>query len=203
MVSLRFFQDIIVRAETSEEVMVPVNFEGESIEHVDACLPAVFVPFHLLEPNGRMITIGYKELYLFIKFSLDDPGKVLIILLKGVGTEDFHFFRSVIRSSTESNDLVFPAAISLSASASASSQLNSLKYGGRVRAYLISSETASSVSVFFADFLYRSISSNTSSVKVIVNALDAILYSFDNKIPHYELLRQSGHSVFVEDAYHG
>jgi len=100
-VKLRSFQNIVVRADASEEIVIPVNFEGKAIEHVDARLPAVFVPFHLLNPEGRMITIGHKEFYLFIKFSLDDSGKVLIILLEGIGTEEFHFFRSAIKSSTE------------------------------------------------------------------------------------------------------
>ena len=87
---------------------------------------------------------------------------------EGFGAEDSHFLRSKIKSSMESNDLVFPAAISLSASASAFSQLNSLKYGGRHNAYLINSATASSVVGLFADFLYRSISSKISSGIFIV-----------------------------------
>jgi hypothetical protein len=41
--------------------------------------------------------------------------------------------------------LVFPAAISLSASASAFFQSKSLKYGGNVNAYLINSVTAAFV----------------------------------------------------------
>jgi len=93
---------------------------------------------------------------------------------EGFGAEGFHFLRSAIKSSMESNDLVFPAAISLSASASAFSQLNSLKYGGRDNAYLINSATASSVVGLFADFLYRSISSKISSGIFIVNSRFAI-----------------------------
>jgi len=121
-----------------------------------------------------MLDIVHKKLYLFIEFFLCSLGKPLVILLKGFGAEDYHFLRSAIKSSMESNDLVFPAAISLSASASAFSQLNSLKYGGRDNAYLINSVTASSVFSLFADFLYRSISSNTSSGIFIVTSL----YSF-------------------------
>jgi len=104
-----------------------------------------------------------KSLILSSNFFCASLGKPLVILLKGFGAEDSHFLRSKIKSSMESNDLVCPAAISLSASASAFSQLNSLKYGGRDNAYLINSATASSVFGLFADFLYRSISSKISS----------------------------------------
>ncbi len=100
----------------------------------------------------------------------DNRRKLFIILLEGFGAEDSHFLRSAIKSSTESNDLVCTAAISLSASASAFSKLNSLKYGGRDNAYLINSATASSMLGLFAYFIYRSISSNTSSGIFIVNS---------------------------------
>src|SRR3989337_4602078 len=131
------------------------------------------------------VSVIDKESYLFIEFFLYSLGKPLVILLKGFGAEDYHFLRSAIRSSMESNDLVFPAAISLSASASVFSQSNSLKYGGRDNAYLINSATASSVFGLFADFLYRSISSKTSSGIFIVNSRFAIFMFllYQNTIP--------------------
>jgi len=201
LVKLRSFQNIVVRTDAPEEVIILMNFEGKAIEHVDACLPSVFVPFHLLNPERRVTDVIDKEPYLIIEFFLCSLGKPLVILLKGFGAEDSHFLRSKIKSSMESNDLVCPAAISLSASASAFSQSNSLKYGGRVRAYLIKSLTASSVLVLLADFLYRSISSKMSSVNVIFNARVAILYSFYNKITQYQLLSQFGQIVFRELFY--
>src|SRR4030042_4927651 len=108
--------------------------------------------------QGGMVNVGLEVPYLLIKFSLNVFGKPLVILLEGIGAEDFHFLRSAIRSSTVSKDFVFPAAIWVSASASAFVQSNALKYGGRVKAYLINSVKASSVLVFLADFLYLSIS---------------------------------------------
>ncbi len=166
--NLRLFQDVVMRADAPEEAIILMKFEGKSIEHINACLPAVFVPFHLLDPEGGMPDVMNKKLNLFIKFLLNGDGKSFIILLEDSGAEDFHFLRSAIKSSTLSKDFVFPLAISLSASASAFGQSKSLKYGGRVRAYLINSATASSVLVFRADFLYFSISSMISSASVIV-----------------------------------
>jgi len=97
------------------------------------------------------VNVGLEVPYLLIKFSLNVFGKPLVILLEGIGAEDFHFLRSAIRSSTVSKDLVFPKAISLSASASAFVQSNDLKYGGIVRAYLTNSAIASSVLCFWVD----------------------------------------------------
>jgi hypothetical protein len=154
--------------------MVTMYLKGKPIKHIYACFPAVFVPFHLFNSEGRVTYVIDKESYLVIKFFLCSLRKPLIILLKSISAEDFHFLRSERKSSMESNDLVFPAAISLSASASAFSQLNSLKYGGRDNAYLINSATAASVFGLFADFLYRSISSKTSSGIFIVNSRLAI-----------------------------
>jgi len=172
--------------------MVTMYFKGKPIEHIYACFPAVFMPFHFFDSEGWMVDIVHKKLYLFIEFFLCSIGKPLVILLKGFGSEDSHFLRSAIKSSMESNDLVFPAAISLSASASAFSQLNSLKYGGRDNAYLINSATASSVFGLFADFLYRSISSNTSSGIFIVNSRFAIFIF---------LLRQNTISLVFKSIY--
>src|SRR4030042_2949606 len=117
-------------AYTTEEVIVTMYFKGKPIKNIYACFPAVFVPFHFLYSEGWMLDIVHKKLYLFIEFFLCSLGKPLVILLKGFGAGDYHFLRSAIKSSMESNDLVFPAAISLSASASAFSQSHSLKYGG-------------------------------------------------------------------------
>lgn len=129
--------------------------------------------------------VVHKEPYLFVKFLLNGFGKLFVILLECPGAEDFHFLRSAIKSSTVSKDFVFPAAISLSASASAFVQSKSLKYGGMVRAYLINSATASSVLFFWADFLYFSTSLKISSDRVIVNSLVPIYFLLfrENTIP--------------------
>src|SRR4030042_2585119 len=127
--------------------------------------------------KGGMVNVGLEVPYLLIKFSLNVFGKPLVILLEGIGAEDFHFLRSAIRSSTVSKDFVFPAAIWLSASASAFVQSNALKYGGRGQAYLINSVTASSVFGFLADFLYLSISSMMSSAMVFVISRKTIAIS--------------------------
>jgi len=124
---LWLFQHIIVWADTTEKVMVMIYFKGKPIEHIYACFPTVFMPFHFFDSKGWMVNIVHKKPYLFIEFFLRILGKPIVILLKGFGAEDSHFLRSAIKSSMESNDLIFPATISLSASASAFSQLKSLK----------------------------------------------------------------------------
>lgn len=181
-----------MRSNSSEKVIILMYFKGEPVEHIYARFPSVFVSFHLLNSERRMPDVIDKETYLIIEFFLYSFRKPMIILLKGLGAEDPHFLRSAIKSSMESNDLVFPVAISLSASASASSQLNSLKYGERDNAYLINSATASSVFGLFANFLYCSISSKISSGIFIVNSRFAI-FMF--------LLRQNTIPVAFESIY--
>ncbi len=164
-----------MRAYTAQEIMVRMNLKSKPIKHINACLPAVFVSFHLLDSKGRVIDVIHEEFDFAFKFFLGRSWKFFIILLKNFGSEDFHFLRSNKKSSADLNAFVFPAAISLSASASAFFQSNPLKYGGRVNAYLTSSATASPVLFLCSSFLYLFTSSRTLSDKVIVNSCVAIV----------------------------
>lgn len=138
---LRFFEHI-VGTNPSEEIISFVNFKGKTIKHRDTCFPSIFVPFQFFNPQRWMLNVFYKKPNLFLKGFLDMMWEFLIVLLKGVRSDYFHAFRSVMSSSTDENSLTLPDAISESASFSAISQSKSLKYGGSVNAYLISSYIA-------------------------------------------------------------
>lgn len=88
---LRLFQDSIMRADAPEEVIILMDFKSKAIEHVDARFPAVFMPFHLFDPEGGMADVVHEAPYLLIKFCLNVFGKPLVILLEDSGAEDFSF----------------------------------------------------------------------------------------------------------------
>ena len=135
---LRFFE-CIVGANPSEEIISFVNFKGKTIKHRNTCFPFVFVPSQFFNPQRWMLDVFHKKPDLFIKDFPDMMREFLIVILKRVCSDYFHAFRSVMSSSTDENSLTLPDAISRSASVSAISQSKSLKYGGSVNAYLISS----------------------------------------------------------------
>lgn len=123
-----------------------------------------------------MMNVVYEEPDFGSKLFLRKFGELFEIHLEAFGAEDVHFLRSEMRSSADLNDLVFPAAISLSASASAFFQSKSLKYGGNVKAYLSNSVTAFFVLLLCEAFLYFSISSKIVSDRVIVNSRVAMVF---------------------------
>lgn len=165
-----------MRADAPEEIMIGMDFKCESVKHINARFPAVFMTLHLFGPEGWMMDVAHEKSDLVFKLFLRRLGELFEILLEDIGTEDFHFLRSERKSSMDLNDLVLPVAISLSASASAFFQSKPLKYGGSVRAYFINSVTASFVLLLCESFLYFLISSKVESDKVIVNSRDAIAF---------------------------
>ncbi len=157
------FNNIVMGSDSSEDYFIVVPLKGKPVEHCNTALPYIFVTFHLFYPERWMGWVLNEKFYLFFKGFSGMLWKVSEVLLKGICSGNLHSYRSFIRSSTEEKLFVLPCLISSSACLSAFDQSNSLKYGGRQRAYLSSSITTDSSSGRSVVFLYSCSCSKSSS----------------------------------------
>lgn len=66
---LWLFQDIIMWPDATKQVIIPVNFKGKPIEHINACFPAVFMPFYFFDSEGGWWMSFIKSLIFSSNFS--------------------------------------------------------------------------------------------------------------------------------------
>ena len=164
-----------MRADSPEKVIIIMNFKSETIKHIDAGFPSVFMPLHLFNSQGRMIPVLRKKPNFFIKHFLYMQRELLVVLFKGVCADDPHALRSARNSSTEEKDFILLAVISESASFSAFCQSKEWKYGGSIKAYFKSSDTAVLSSEMWACFLKSYMPLKTSSeISIVILWLDFI-----------------------------
>lgn len=110
-------------SDTAEKIVVFMYFKGKAVEHINTCLPSVFMSLHLFDTERWMLDIGFEEKNFLGKFFPNRCGKFLVVIFKWVCTENPHFLRSARSSLALLNDLTQSFAIASSASVSAIFQL--------------------------------------------------------------------------------
>jgi hypothetical protein len=56
-----------MRPDAPEKAMVSMNLKSETVKHIDAGLPPVFVTLHFLSSKGRMFDVLHKKPHLLFK----------------------------------------------------------------------------------------------------------------------------------------
>jgi|GEM_PF-3427386 len=193
---LRIFQDIIMRTDSSEHIMISMDFKSKMVKHCNAAFLSIFMSLHFFDSQRWMMVILNKEFDFSLKNVSYMSREVLIISLERF-SEDYFHFKSDKSSSTDEYFLVLPAFISSSASFSASSQSKCKKYSGKERAFLGSLYIAILSSAIFAVFLYSDISLNNSSgmsiVILYVAAIVNFLFCFKIIIENYDIASDMRH----------